>query len=48
MKAILNRATTVPTVRRSFAYSLYWAATVLFGNNRLCSGPPVQLPMGLD
>jgi hypothetical protein len=30
MKAILNRATAVPTVRRSFGYSLYLTATVLF------------------
>jgi len=47
MKAILNRATTVPTVRRSFAYSLYWAATVLFSATTVyAQGPPSNCRWG--
>ena len=48
MKAIPNKATGVPTVRQSFAYSLYWAAIVLFPvTTGLCSGPAVQLSLGV-
>jgi len=47
MKAILNRATTVPTVRRSFAYSLYWAATVVFSvTTGYAQGPPSNCRWG--
>jgi hypothetical protein len=45
MKAILNRATAVPTVRRSFGYSLYWG--VLFSATAVyAQGPPSNCRWG--
>ena len=47
MKAIPNKATGVPTVRQSFAYSLYWAAIVLFPATTVyAQGPPSNCRWG--
>jgi hypothetical protein len=47
MKAILNRATAVPTVRRSFGYLLSWTASVLFSVTAVyAQGPPSNCRRG--
>jgi len=44
---MLNRATAVLTVRPSFAYSLYWAATVVFSvTTGYAQGPPSNCRWG--